>query len=214
MRQLQGGGSAGGVKSTTQPRAHPHPRAHAAAPLAPPACGQVSTRKQGRPALTPLIFRVKIAGLQRQVIYGGLRIGLYEPIKTLFAGKDAGDASLSIKILAGLTTGALGISVASPTDLVKVSLAPAQSVSPHCHVMPAPLAFRALLEQVRMQAAGQLPDGHPRKYPSALAAYGRIVKTEGVAALWTGLGPNIARNAIINAAELASYDQIKQSLLQ
>lgn len=33
---------------------------------------------------------------------------------------------------------------------------------------------------------------------------------EGVAALWTGLGPNIARNAIINAAELASYDQVKE----
>lgn len=29
-------------------------------------------------------------------------------------------------------------------------------------------------------------------------------------ALWTGLGPNVARNAIINAAELASYDQVKQ----
>ena len=34
-----------------------------------------------------------------------------------------------------------------------------------------------------------------------------------MAGLWKGLGPNIARNAIINAAELASYDQIKQSLL-
>jgi solute carrier family 25 uncoupling protein 8/9 len=33
---------------------------------------------------------------------------------------------------------------------------------------------------------------------------------EGVRALWTGLGPNIARNGIINAAELASYDQVKQ----
>jgi len=38
-------------------------------------------------------------------------------------------------------------------------------------------------------------------------------RQEGLAALWTGLGPNIARNAIINAAELASYDQIKQTLL-
>ena len=28
--------------------------------------------------------------------------------------------------------------------------------------------------------------------------------------MWTGLGPNVARNAIINAAELASYDQFKQ----
>lgn len=33
-------------------------------------------------------------------------------------------------------------------------------------------------------------------------------------ALWTGLGPNIARNAIINAAELASYDQVKQTILE
>lgn len=28
--------------------------------------------------------------------------------------------------------------------------------------------------------------------------------------MWTGLGPNVMRNAIINAAELASYDQVKQ----
>lgn len=33
---------------------------------------------------------------------------------------------------------------------------------------------------------------------------------EGLIALWTGIGPNTARNAIINAAELASYDQVKQ----
>lgn len=37
---------------------------------------------------------------------------------------------------------------------------------------------------------------------------------EGVGALWTGLGPNVMRNAIINAAELASYDQVKQVRLQ
>jgi solute carrier family 25 uncoupling protein 8/9 len=35
-------------------------------------------------------------------------------------------------------------------------------------------------------------------------------KQEGIGALWTGIGPNIARNAIINAAELASYDQVKE----
>lgn len=31
-----------------------------------------------------------------------------------------------------------------------------------------------------------------------------------MAKLWTGVGPNVARNALINAAELASYDQVKQ----
>jgi len=29
-----------------------------------------------------------------------------------------------------------------------------------------------------------------------------------VRSLWKGVSPNIARNALINAAELASYDQV------
>ena len=49
-----------------------------------------------------------------------------------------------------------------------------------------------------------------RKYPSAFAAYGIIARAEGVKGLWTGVGPNIGRNAIINAAELASYDQARR----
>lgn len=53
----------------------------------------------------------------------------------------------------------------------------------------------------------------PRKYTSAFGAYATIARQEGVAGLWTGVGPNIGRNALINAAELASYDQVKQSLL-
>lgn len=65
-----------------------------------------------------------------------------------------------------------------------------------------------------MQAEGKLPPGVPRRYPSALGAYSAIVRTEGVKALWTGLGPNVARNAIINAAELASYDAIKEQILK
>ena len=32
----------------------------------------------------------------------------------------------------------------------------------------------------------------------------------GVSNLWRGVGPNIMRNSVINAAELASYDQFKQ----
>lgn len=35
---------------------------------------------------------------------------------------------------------------------------------------------------------------------------------EEVGALSIGLGPNLARDAVINAVELASYDQMKQVL--
>ncbi|KDP46564.1 hypothetical protein JCGZ_08536 [Jatropha curcas] len=127
------------------------------------------------------------AGLHRQFIYGGLRIGLYEPVKTFLVGTDfIGDIPLYQKILAALITGAVAIAVANPTDLVKV----------------------------RLQAEGKLPTGVPRRYAGALDAYLTIARQEGLGALWTGLGPNIARNAIINAAELASYDQVKQTILQ
>lgn len=35
-----------------------------------------------------------------------------------------------------------------------------------------------------------------------------------VAGLWTGLGPNIIRNSIINAAEIATFDQVKDMILR
>ncbi|RID54287.1 hypothetical protein BRARA_G01621, partial [Brassica rapa] len=70
------------------------------------------------------------------------------------------------------------------------------------------------LVKVRLQAEGKLAAGVPRRYTGSLNAYSTIVRQEGVRALWTGLGPNVARNAIINAAELASYDQVKQTILK
>jgi len=128
-------------------------------------------------------------GLHRQCLFGGLRIGLYEPVRNFYVRNFfpdfKGDAPLILKIAAGLTTGAFAITIASPTDLVKV----------------------------RMQNEGRLPAGTPKKYPSAFKAYSIIAKEEGYAGLWKGLTPNIARNAIINAAELASYDQVKQTLI-
>lgn len=147
--------------------------------------GTVGTiaREEGMSAL----WKGVVPGLHRQCLFGGLRIGLYEPVRNLYVGKDhVGDVPLSKKILAALTTGAVGITVANPTDLVKV----------------------------RLQAEGKLPPGVPRRYTGALDAYSKIVRQEGIAALWTGLGPNVARNAIINAAELASYDQVKQTILK
>ena len=85
------------------------------------------------------------------MLYGGLRIGMYDPVKRAFMGSGAGATDLPglhIKIAAGMTTGALAILVASPTDLVKV----------------------------RMQSEGKLAAGVPRRYPSAVGAYSIIVK--------------------------------------
>ena len=59
------------------------------------------------------------------MLYGGLRIGMYDPLKRAFMGSKAAETDvpgLHIKIAAGMTSGALAILVASPTDLVKVCL--------------------------------------------------------------------------------------------
>ena len=97
--------------------------------------------------------------------------------------------------------GALAISIASPTDLVKVRMQAEGK-------LPAGCAIGARSALVRAGLTALLPST-PRKYPSAFAAYSIIARQEGVKGLWTGVGPNISRNAIINAAELASYDQAR-----
>ncbi|KAG9154196.1 hypothetical protein Leryth_000665 [Lithospermum erythrorhizon] len=133
------------------------------------------------------LWKGVVPGLHRQFVYGGLRIGLYEPVKAFIVGSVfVGDVSLFSKILAALITGAVAITLASPTDLVKV----------------------------RLQTEGKTPFGVPKRYLGAMDAYYTIAKQEGLAALWTGLGPNIARNATINAAELASYDHVKEAILR
>ncbi|KAK2975875.1 hypothetical protein RJ640_015306 [Escallonia rubra] len=147
-----------------------------------------------------------IPGLHRQCLYGGLRISLYEPVSRqgllcwqclrrcnfihentcCFDNWQVNTSPfLSIIVFNFHDASAIAIAVANPTDLVKV----------------------------RLQAEGKSPAGVARHYSGALDAYYTIVKQEGLVALWTGLGPNIARNAIINAAELASYDQVKQIIL-
>lgn len=65
--------------------------------------------------------------------------------------------------------------------------------------------------KVRMQAQS---GAGPKKYSSCLGAFRTIAKEEGVRGLWKGVSPNIARNAIVNASELVSYDLIKEFILR
>ena len=88
------------------------------------------------------------------------------------------------KILAGLMTGAFSICVASPTDIAKV----------------------------RLQSQGQLPK-EQQIYKSTFDCYRKTIARDGIQGLWLGLGPNIVRNSLINACEVATYDQAKQELL-
>lgn len=128
-----------------------------------------------------------VPGLQRQFINAGLRVGMYIPIRDVITGplKPGENPSLLQKIAAGMCSGALGIAVANPTDVVKI----------------------------RMQAQGRLPV-EERPYKGSLDCYSKILADKGPLGLWVGVFPNMMRNSVINAAELASYDQFKQIAVQ
>lgn len=93
------------------------------------------------------------AGLQRQFVFAGLRIGLYGKVRDVICGKlrEGQHPTLLQRIYAGLITGGFAICVASPTDVVKI----------------------------RLQAEGKKPEGVPRKYNGSIDAYGKIIKEEG-----------------------------------
>lgn len=130
-----------------------------------------------------------VPGLQRQVAFCCIRIGLYDSVKGFYidafnkgnSQKMGAGQDVMLRILAGITTGAMAVTCAQPTDVVKV----------------------------RMQAQAGAP-----VYTSSFNAYKTIATTEGVKGLWRGVLPNIARNAIVSAAELVSYDLIKENIIK
>ncbi|MED6273731.1 Mitochondrial uncoupling protein 2 [Characodon lateralis] len=130
------------------------------------------------------LYNGLVAGLQRQVCFASIRIGLYDNVKNFYTGGKENPGVL-IRILAGCTTGAMAVSFAQPTDVVKV----------------------------RFQAQMNL-NGVARRYNGTMQAYRQIFLNEGLQGLWKGTLPNITRNALVNCTELVTYDLIKEAILR
>uniref|UniRef100_A0A8C5E4A9 Dicarboxylate carrier UCP2 n=1 Tax=Gouania willdenowi TaxID=441366 RepID=A0A8C5E4A9_GOUWI len=125
-----------------------------------------------------------VAGLQRQMSFASVRIGLYDSVKQFYT-RGSDHVGIGSRLLAGGTTGAMAVAVAQPTDVVKV----------------------------RFQAQAR-SHGNARRYCSTIDAYKTIAKEEGIRGLWKGTAPNITRNAIVNCTELVTYDFIKDALIR
>ncbi|XP_078395236.1 mitochondrial brown fat uncoupling protein 1 [Cetorhinus maximus] len=130
------------------------------------------------------LYNGLVAGLQRQMSFASIRIGLYDSVKQFYTRGNE-HASMGIRLLAGSTTGGLAVLLAQPTDVVKV----------------------------RFQAQRNLR-GVPKRYNGTIQAYKSIAKEEGVRGLWKGTLPNVTRNAIVNCSELVTYDLIKEAILR
>ncbi|KAI5680378.1 hypothetical protein M9H77_01605 [Catharanthus roseus] len=116
--------------------------------------------------------------LTRSVLYGGLRLGLYEPSKYV-CELAFESTNILVKIASGAFSGAVATALTNPVEVLKV----------------------------RLQMSVKSSRG-------PIFELQRIVHEEGVAALWKGVGPAIARAAALTASQLATYDETKQALIR
>uniref|UniRef100_A0A8B9PFR8 Solute carrier family 25 member 11 n=1 Tax=Apteryx owenii TaxID=8824 RepID=A0A8B9PFR8_APTOW len=125
------------------------------------------------------------AGLLRQATYTTTRLGIYTVLFERLTGADGTPPAFLTKALIGMTAGATGAFVGTPAEVALI----------------------------RMTADGRLPPGERRGYRNVFDALLRITREEGVPTLWRGCLPTMARAVVVNAAQLASYSQSKQFLL-
>jgi len=121
----------------------------------------------------------------RQSTVIGARLGTYEALKGSLAGPEGRPITFFQSAGCGLLAGGTAAALCNPADLVLV----------------------------RMQADGRLPLGQRRGYRHAGDALQRIVREEGLPALYRGTGPTVARGCIVAAAQMAFYDSAKKALL-
>nr|XP_043615962.1 mitochondrial uncoupling protein 5-like [Erigeron canadensis] len=131
------------------------------------------------------LFSGVSATVLRQTLYSTTRMGLYEIFREKWADPNTGNLSLTKKIGSGLLAGGIGAAVGNPADVA----------------------------MVRMQADGRLPVAERRNYKGVGDAITRMVKQEGVTSLWRGSSLTVNRAMIVTASQLASYDQIKETIL-
>ncbi|KAL4364113.1 hypothetical protein GQ457_04G003580 [Hibiscus cannabinus] len=132
------------------------------------------------------LFSGVSATILRQTLYSTTRMGLYDILKNKWTDNETGNLPLTSKILAGLIAGGVGAAVGNPADVA----------------------------MVRMQADGRLPIDQRRNYKSVIDALGQMTKQEGVGSLWRGSALTVNRAMIVTASQLATYDQVKEMIIE
>lgn len=130
------------------------------------------------------MYRGLSAGLFRQITYTTARLGIFGVMKDVLS-KDGEPLPFHKKAFAGMVAGGCGAVVGTPAEVALV----------------------------RMTADGRLPEAERRGYKNVFNALGRVTREEGVTTLWRGTLPTVGRAMVLNIAQLATYDQAKESIL-
>jgi solute carrier family 25 oxoglutarate transporter 11 len=125
------------------------------------------------------------AGLLRQATYTTSRMGIYQSLLDRFSQNNA-QLGFGSKAAIGIFSGGVAAFIGTPAEVALI----------------------------RMTADGKLPPNERRGYKNVFNALTRIAREEGVATLWKGATPTVARAMVVNGAQLASYSQSKESLVK
>lgn len=127
------------------------------------------------------------AGLLRQAVYTTARLGFFDTfMKKLSARAEGQGQTIGFKerAAAGLTAGGIAAFIGNPADLALI----------------------------RMQSDGLKPKAERANYKGVGDALMRISKNEGVARLWAGANPTVARAMALNFGQLAFFSEAKARL--
>ncbi|CAE6529279.1 unnamed protein product [Rhizoctonia solani] len=130
------------------------------------------------------------ASVLREGIYATIRLGTYEVHKDFLYELSNGALTregIPLKALSGLMSGAIGASIANPTDLIKIRM--------QAHHNPPVPEYSSIISSLRCvykEGGGTL--------------FG------GLRALWRGTSATVTRGAIITVAQIGSYDHFKQTI--
>ncbi|EDO32885.1 predicted protein [Nematostella vectensis] len=127
--------------------------------------------------------------IMRHVVYTGSRMTVYEFLRNNVLKRDPdGRFPLWKSVISGMSAGALGQFISSPTDLVKV--------------------------QMQMEGRRVLIEKRPPRVRGTFHAFRNIVDKYGFRGLWKGWLPNVQRAALVNMGDLTTYDTVKHNLLK
>lgn len=130
------------------------------------------------------------AAYLRQWLYGSCRIGIYAFLleraqaKNVAQGLDKNAIPFVAKLIMGCTSGGIGSLVGTPSELALV----------------------------RMSNDSKLPLKDRQNYKGVVDCISRIIKEEGVAALWTGATVTVLRAMVLSACVLGITSETKLML--
>ncbi|XP_035196636.1 mitochondrial 2-oxoglutarate/malate carrier protein [Oxyura jamaicensis] len=125
------------------------------------------------------------AGLLHQATYTTTSLGIYTVLFERLTGADGTPPGFLTKAAIGMTAGATGAFMGTPAEVALI----------------------------HMTADGRLPPAERRGYRNVFDTLLRMAREEGILTLWRGCVPTTAQAVVVNVAQLASYSQSKQFLL-